>query len=597
LKKLAAALFRPTDWLGLPRRWATYLTLLMMQAVAVMGGLRLIHIEISRIGILLHLLLLAAVVVVIYLAARQYERWRPRDRWIAPLSIGLLQFFLLIIYLVTVAGYLHLGAPFTLEMMVGYWDQLPAMIQAVGMSPTWVFLGVGVLLAICLGMSALVFARREEVRLPTVRLWSLLGGLCLAYAVTRSFWLPRELLHVMVYRGNFNNAPPSILAGQAPLKPRYSYPAKGPISPRPLVLITVDALRADAMQAYGNATTNTPFLSGLLASGRLQRLDNAHSICTYSFCGLLGTIASRYWEQLDRTPDNLADVLHEHGYESHFMLSGDHTRYFNLRQQYGENLDSYRDGSTQSVAYMNDDRMVLGWLDGIKSAAVERSFLFIHLMSVHRLGMHSLPAPARVADPAVRDERVIKGMKLGQYIQHYHDGVIQADDTIRRIFSWLDTHGWLDDALIIITADHAERLGERGGLGHGGRPYWPVTNIPLLVYDPRLPRYPPRPVYSQVDVAPTFLRGIDARLPDAWSGIPLQEATTRCAVRIGSFDSKGWVGVIEGQWLRLVEGRDKPQFRYLASESEEGKGVAMKVDPARFSELRDRLSACASIRN
>lgn len=47
------------------------------------------------------------------------------------------------------------------------------------------------------------------------------------------------------------------------------------------------------------------------------------------------------------------------------------------------------------------------------------------------------------------------------YQNNYHNGVLQADNTIRQIFEILDREGMLRRALIVITADHGEFLATR----------------------------------------------------------------------------------------------------------------------------------------
>jgi arylsulfatase A-like enzyme len=68
-----------------------------------------------------------------------------------------------------------------------------------------------------------------------------------------------------------------------------------------------------------------------------------------------------------------------------------------------------------------------------------------------------------------------------------------------------------DDALVVVTADHGQQLGEHGLVGHFFSVYEPLARVPLVVRHPGLPSGPvERPVQS-IDLYPTVLdaAGID----------------------------------------------------------------------------------------
>jgi hypothetical protein len=66
-----------------------------------------------------------------------------------------------------------------------------------------------------------------------------------------------------------------------------------------------------------------------------------------------------------------------------------------------------------------------------------------------------------------------------------YDGEIAAlDDELGQFFDWLSSRGELDASLICVTADHGERLGERGLLGHDVDPDATLLRVPLIVRCP-----------------------------------------------------------------------------------------------------------------
>jgi arylsulfatase A-like enzyme len=88
----------------------------------------------------------------------------------------------------------------------------------------------------------------------------------------------------------------------------------------------------------------------------------------------------------------------------------------------------------------------------------------------------------------------------------YRESIMGADESLGRLLDSLESSGWLDRAVVIVTADHGESF-EKGFLGHTGR--WlheSLIRIPLLIKLPgqRLARVIDTPV-SQADLAPTVL--------------------------------------------------------------------------------------------
>src|SRR5215510_12337264 len=78
---------------------------------------------------------------------------------------------------------------------------------------------------------------------------------------------------------------------------RSTYPRTDNFEHKNVVLIIVDALRADHTQVYGYHRTTTPFLAQLAQTGHLHRVEFATSTCSGTFCGVMSTLASRAMKQ------------------------------------------------------------------------------------------------------------------------------------------------------------------------------------------------------------------------------------------------------------------------------------------------------------
>jgi hypothetical protein len=336
---------------------------------------------------------------------------------------------------------------------------------------------------------------------------------------------------------------------------RYAAPAR--VAGKTLVLITVDALRADQMNVYGHARHNTPFLSRLHREGRLVRFDNTFAACTESLCGLLAILGARNWHELGtgRQQFGLADVLKRLGYRNHFLLGGDHTNFYGLRSYYGGSVDEYIDGAS-STQYMNDDLEVIGWLAQLDVSGAVPRFIYIHLMSVHLAGkrypQYRVWYRTAAGASGVKD---CCSMAV-HYANNYHDGILQTDAMIEKTFGVLRAKGLLEDAVVAITADHGENLGEGGGFGHGGPPLDGVVRVPLLIYDTDAFAYPAHALSSVTDVAPTLLARIGAPIPQHWSGTPLSQPAQRRFVLMQSRDRFAVVGSFGGEFLKYYQDRD-----------------------------------------
>ena len=368
-----------------------------------------------------------------------------------------------------------------------------------------------------------------------------------------------------------------------------AYAAPAHAFTKTIVRITVDALRADQMGVYGHARDNTPFLSRLQREGKLVRFDNAFSTCAESFCGMLAVHASKYWHEV--TPKNftLADVLKRLGYRSHFLLGGDHTRFYGLRGFYGADIDDYRDGSHAS-GYLNDDQQVVDWVAELPPRDGSPRFLSLHLMSTHMLA----EAPPAVQALAAKDaQRSRSDQERG------------ARGAIRQPLSRRHPAGrWHDRADLRASAHEgpARRrdrdrdcrsrrdAGEGGRFGHGETLLDPVVRVPLLIYDTDRYAYPQREVASVVDVAPTLVDRLGAPIPAHWAGESLARPGVRRFVFLQNRESYAVIGRFGGELYKYqLRGHDEQAFN-LTRDVREAVPLSPAAHAAAFAELREQLA-------
>ena len=308
-------------------------------------------------------------------------------------------------------------------------------------------------------------------------------------------------------------------------------------------IIIVDSLRADRMQVYGYARPTTPFLSRLVQSGRMKRVEAAFSTCSESFCGITSTLASREFRDISARTFQLQDVLSDEGYQTWFLLSGNHTAWNGLQSFYHASASTLFDGTQTRRYTMDDDRLVLEGLEQVPTASADQpAFFYFHLMSTHFLGVQfeSSHVFTRADDRVSPGPEPFKIVKQLNNPDRYDDKVRQADGIIHQLFDALAEKHYLDDAVVVVTGDHGEGLGERHW-AHGWDLYNEDIRIPMLIYDVSASKYPDLTFAAQVDIAPTILDRLGLPIPASWEGQSLlrpapsaSPITRRTSFRIAS---------------------------------------------------------------
>ncbi len=106
------------------------------------------------------------------------------------------------------------------------------------------------------------------------------------------------------------------------------------------------------------------------------------------------------------------------------------------------------------------------------------------------------------------------------FLEALYDGEIRyTDEVLGHLLSSLEHTGFLENAVVVVTADHGEEFGEHGGVLHGGKLYDELLHVPLIlsgagvaagVVDPSL--------VSLIDVAPTLLTLAGLEVPEGMEG-------------------------------------------------------------------------------
>ncbi|MCW3125064.1 MAG: hypothetical protein JWO03_722 [Bacteroidetes bacterium] len=285
-----------------------------------------------------------------------------------------------------------------------------------------------------------------------------------------------------------------------------------------VILIIVDALRADHLSAYSYERNTSPYLKQLIDDHKAVKVDKCYSTCANTLCGVTSILLSRTWEDCAVNGFNVIGLLHDQGYHTYTLISGAHKEWYNMAKFYSDDCTMYYDGKQSQKYYFKDDRVLLEGLDKVPAYSDKPAFFYLHLQSTHETGM--LQDKYTVYKP-FKKSITTQGMNGTAAVNEYDDKVLQADDMIRQLMESLEQKGYLKNSIVVITSDHGQGLGEHGVSGHVDWLYDPQTSVPLIIYDDSLVLYKNLTLANHIDIAPTIVERIGLPKPKSWMGVSL----------------------------------------------------------------------------
>lgn len=267
---------------------------------------------------------------------------------------------------------------------------------------------------------------------------------------------------------------------------------------RDIALITIDALRADHVGAYGYARKTTPNLDKLAAEGAV--FEAAYTQTPHTSYAITSLMTGKYMrplllQGLGADSETWAQHLRRYGYKTAafyppavFFIDQDRLSTFEAR-----GLDfEYR--KVQFAPAFERANEVKAYLDG-PGAKAERLFLWAHLFEPHE------PYEAHEEFPfGDRD------------VDRYDAEIAAADAGLGEIVAAV--RAVRPGAVIIVAADHGEEFLDHGGRYHGTTVYEEQARVPLVISAPGLikPQRVAAPV-QLIDLLPTTLAGLSIPRP------------------------------------------------------------------------------------
>jgi len=315
-----------------------------------------------------------------------------------------------------------------------------------------------------------------------------------------------------------------------------------------IVLITIDALRADHLSCYGYPRKTSPNIDKIAEKGIIFKNAIAPSSWTVPSMAslftslypinhgvILGKLVDIFRKSLkkkleDENKMNIVQVLSDeltilpeilkiHGYTTFGVASNlllDEKTGFARGFDYFKNLNSLPAPSVNKTIY--------SWEDKIKRA--DKFFLWLHYFDPHHPYHARTPWIEKYTTKALtrklklydkkRDPEIISILK--KYAQAKSNYTALYDSEINFVDSYvgeLIQKFELDkNTLIIITADHGEEFLEHGKVGHGYNLYKETINVPLIIKLPNNSRKKTVEKYvNLIDIMPTILHLLNINTP------------------------------------------------------------------------------------
>lgn len=326
-----------------------------------------------------------------------------------------------------------------------------------------------------------------------------------------------------------------------------------PSSP-PVILISIDTLRADHLSAYGYRSISTPNIDSFARGGTLFQNVACQTPLTLPSHTSLFTSTYPFENGIQENAEvvppgavTLATVLKSHGYKTAaFIGSVFLERQMGLDQGFDIydspfNFEAFSPisgemffGGTEAQSQVRDRRAgalvlsaALRWLNANRGQSV---FAFIHFFDLHT--------------PYVVSEETARAKGVSRY-----DAQLESiDELIGRLRKSLEQGGWWDKSLVVLVSDHGEGLGDHGEDSHGYFIYQSTLHVPLIIHWPATATVPARLQQSAaspaglIDVAPTVLDFLHIPAPPSFSGVSLLAVSPRLVYSetLHTHDSFGW---------------------------------------------------------
>ncbi|MBW2268524.1 MAG: sulfatase [Deltaproteobacteria bacterium] len=315
-------------------------------------------------------------------------------------------------------------------------------------------------------------------------------------------------------------------------------------APPNLLLVSIDTLRADKLEVYGQRRPTSPAIAAFAAQGLV--VETALSTSPWTLPAhaslLTGLYPSRHGVRsmlhgLPAAVEPLAERLAAAGYHTGAIVN---SRYLANRYGWHRGFDAFEHvpETAGRIAPTEVHGKAVAWLEAVRERPF---FLFLHYYDVHS-DYRSLPryerelvrrykGPVNGSTKQLlryeRGEVVFDNQGKRNLVDRYVAGIRQMDDGVGALLAKLDELGLVENTLVVLTSDHGEEFLEHDGVLHGRTLHEEVVRVPLILRGPGVPiGQELGGLASLVDVVPTVLSLLGLPAPAEVDGVDLSQYFT-----------------------------------------------------------------------
>ena len=280
---------------------------------------------------------------------------------------------------------------------------------------------------------------------------------------------------------------------------------EGPRRPDADVLvITVDALRADHVGAYGyTRRPTTPHIDRLAA--RSVRFSRAYAQAPHTSFSIASMLTGKYFPTLARLApaevhDPIASVLRSYAWRTAAFYPP--AVFFVDAQKLKAYADSNFAFEYVKFEYLEAQKRVDQIIRYYQVEKPKKSFVWVHFFEPHEPYVAHAEFPFGAGD-----------------LDRYDSEIAYSDAAIGRLLAYVQDQR--PGTIVILAADHGEEFDEHGGRYHGSSLFDEQVHVPLLISVPGVgARVIDRPV-ELIDITPTVLNLLDVPVPARMRGTDL----------------------------------------------------------------------------
>jgi arylsulfatase A-like enzyme len=267
-------------------------------------------------------------------------------------------------------------------------------------------------------------------------------------------------------------------------------------SGRDIVLISIDALRADHLGAYGYARPTTPNIDALAKEGTL--FHDAYCPTPHTSYSVTSMMTGKYMRPLlalglGRDSETLASDLRRYGFRTAAFYP---PAVFFIDEPKFDTFESRAlDFEYRKVEFADPTLREKQLREYLQNAHSDKPlFLWVHFFEPH--------------EPYVQHPEHVFG---DTDVDAYDSEIATADDGVGRVVAAVREKR--PGAVVIVTADHGEEFGDHGGRYHGTSVYEEQVRVPLVVVGPGVRAGAVDVPVQTIDLVPTVLSALGIPRP------------------------------------------------------------------------------------